>query len=96
MELLAEAPEEQFVIFSQFKGSIRLLQRRLDDAGISVSVFTGDVSTDARRRSLDSFRTGASRVFAATIGAGGEGIDGLQRASTVIFIDRSWSPAPND
>jgi SNF2 family DNA or RNA helicase len=96
MELLAEAPEEQFVIFSQFKGSIRLLQRRLDDAGISVSVFTGDVSTDARRRSLDSFRTGASRVFAATIGAGGEGIDGLQRASTVIFIDRSWSPAAND
>jgi SNF2 family DNA or RNA helicase len=96
MQLVEDNPNEQFVVFSQFKGAVYLAAARLSNAGIPGVVFTGDVNQDARRAALDLFIAGEARVFVATIGAGGEGIDGLQRASNVAFLDRSWSPAAND
>jgi SNF2 family DNA or RNA helicase len=95
-ELIRENPDEQFVVFSQFRGAVYLAAARLSNADIPCSVFTGDTPSDGRRAALDQFIHGSNRIFLATIGAGGEGIDGLQCAWNVVFLDRSWSPAEND
>jgi SNF2 family DNA or RNA helicase len=96
MQVVEDNPDEQFVVFSQFKGAVYLAAARLSNAGIPGVTFTGDDNSDTRRAALDLFIAGEARAFVATIGAGGEGIDGLQRASNVVFLDRSWSPAAND
>jgi SNF2 family DNA or RNA helicase len=94
MEILNDNPDKQFVVFSQSKQVINLLAKRLEAAKISHGVFTGDTSPDNRTDIRTAFQAGHLRVFAGTIQAGGEGIT-LTAASTVIFLDRAWSPAKN-
>lgn len=85
---------EQVVVFSQFSQVIKLLQARLEKASISSGIFIGETSADDRARIIDEFQAGKIKVFAGTIAAGGIGIT-LTAASTVIFVDRSWSPSLN-
>jgi len=96
MTLLEDNPDEQFVIFSQFRGTVELLSTRLQHVGISYGRIIGGQSADERRSAIYAFSAGKSRVIVGTIAAGGEGIDGLQCASALVFIDRDWSPARND
>lgn len=96
MELLSDNPDEQFVVFSQFKGSLRVLKRRLKAAGITHGSFTGDDTERMRAAAKRDFINGQRQVLLGTIGAGGVGVDGLQHAScNVIFLDRHWSPTIN-
>jgi SNF2 family DNA or RNA helicase len=85
---------EPVVVFSQFKGSIRLLEARCKKAGISLATLTGDTKQEDRADAIAGFQNGKYQVFAGTIAAGGVGIT-LTRASTVVFLDRAWSPAMN-
>jgi len=96
MQLLEDNPDEQFVVFSQFRGAIDLLSIRLEHAGISYGKILGGQSADERRAAISTFADGRSRVIAGTISAGGEGIDGLQRASALVFVDRDWTTTRND
>jgi len=95
MELADEG--EPLVVFSQFKQLINLAAKTLSHRGIPSYVLTGDTSTENRRKFIDEFRRGeGAGVFLAQIDAGGVGIDGLQeRATTCVFLDRSYSPAIN-
>jgi SNF2 family DNA or RNA helicase len=95
IEEILEEHDGQLVIFSQFASAIRLLERRLKLRGEKFGTLIGATPDDERRLTIDRFQSGDLRVFAGTIGAGGEGID-LHAASTVLFIDRSWSPTAND
>jgi SNF2 family DNA or RNA helicase len=94
MEILDANPERQFVVFSQSKQVINLLAVRLAKAQISHGLLTGDTPQEIRGPMVHAFQQGRLRIFCGTIGAGGEGIT-LTAASTVIFLDRSWSPARN-
>lgn len=94
MQILEDNPDEPIVVFSQFKQLINLAAARLDRAGIANVRITGDVSQDDRRIAIEDFQSGSVDVFLGTIGAGGEGIT-LTRSSTVVFLDRDWSPAKN-
>jgi len=94
MELLTDNPDQQFVVFSQFAQMVKLAQHRLNVAGISHGVCIGDTPKPHRDRLVQDFQSGARRVFLGTIGAGGVGIT-LTAASTVVFLDRTWSPALN-
>lgn len=94
MEILKDNEEEQIVVFSQFKKVINLTASRLRRAKIEFVTITGDVPASARPVAIDKFQDGRARIFLGTIGAGGEGIT-LTAASTVIFLDRDWSPAKN-
>jgi SNF2 family DNA or RNA helicase len=94
MDILEDNPGEQVVVFSQFKQLINLTNARLQKAGISYVAYTGDVSKGDRDRNVDAFQAGDARVFTGTIKAGGVGIT-LTAASTVVFLDRDWSPALN-
>jgi SNF2 family DNA or RNA helicase len=95
MEILERDPDEQIVVWSQFKQAIYLLEARCKRAGIPILLYTGD-NRATRDANVTSFASGGARVFAGTISAGGVGVDGLQYASsTVVFLDRLWSPALN-
>jgi SNF2 family DNA or RNA helicase len=97
MEIIETNDSEQFVVFSQFKGPLRLLARRLEGESIKYSSFTGDEHHKVREAGKRRFMEGDSRVFLSTIATGGVGVDGLQYSSSNgIFIDRHWSPAIND
>jgi len=85
---------EQVVVFSQFAQVIKMLGKRLEKAKISHGLFIGDTSPSDRELLINNFQNGNVRVLAGTIAAGGIGIT-LTAASTVVFIDRSWSPALN-
>jgi SNF2 family DNA or RNA helicase len=96
MELLEDNPDEQFVIFSQFKGPLRILKSRFKAAGITYGSFTGEDADKVRKIHKRRFIEGTSRVLLGTVGSGGIGVDGLQHACcTVVFLDRDWSPAVN-
>ena len=94
MQILEDNPDEQVVIFTQFKQLVRLACERFTRAGIPFSIITGDIKAKDRRTAVADFQNCKTRVFIGTIGAGGEGIT-LTAASTVIFLDRDWSPARN-
>lgn len=94
MDILKDNPDEQIVVFSRFKQLVHLARRRVEAAGISCTEITGDVSQAGRDTAVADFQSGKARVFFGTIGAGGEGIT-LTAASTVVFLDRDWTPARN-
>jgi SNF2 family DNA or RNA helicase len=94
MEKVLDNPEQQFVVFSESKQIINLLNLRLTAAKVSHVLLTGDTPQSEREANIDKFQAGKARVFAGTIHAGGEGIT-LTAASTVIFLDRTWNPSRN-
>lgn len=94
MELVTDNENEKFVVFSQSKQIINLLVARLAAADISHVSLTGDTPQKSRGDVVEEFQLGNIRVFAGTIGAGGVGIT-LTAASTVVFLDRAWSPSVN-
>lgn len=94
-QILNDNPDEQIVVFSQFKQLIDLLEKRLVDKQISYVKLTGDTPGKLRGSLVDRFQKGEARLFISTIAAGGVGIT-LTAASTVVFLDRSWSPALNE
>lgn len=94
MELIEDNPDGSFVVFGQSKQVANLLAERLHSRGISVALLTGDTPAGSRTGIIEDFQAGRRRVFVGTIAAGGTGIT-LTRASTVIFIDRAWSPSAN-
>jgi len=94
MEIL-ESTNEQIVVFSQFSQMIKLLGKRLEKAKISHGIYIGETSPQARADIIDAFQDKSIRVFAGTIQAGGTGIT-LTSASTVVFLDRTWSGATNN
>lgn len=94
MELIRDHTEKQFVIFSQSKQVVNLLAARLENSKISYGVLSGDTSQADRGPLVDAFQSGKFQVFVGTIQAGGVGLT-LTAASTVIFVDRAWSPAIN-
>jgi SNF2 family DNA or RNA helicase len=93
MEVLDES-DGQLVVFSRFKQLVRLVERRLVAAGIPCVTLTGDTAQADRSMVVKQFQTGQARVFVGSIAAGGIGIT-LHAASTVVFLDRDWSPALN-
>jgi SNF2 family DNA or RNA helicase len=93
MEVLDET-EDQVVVFSRFKQLVNLLADRLQRKHIPYVSFTGDTPQMERAALVERFQKGQARVFIGTVGAGGIGIT-LHAASTVVFLDRDWSPALN-
>jgi SNF2 family DNA or RNA helicase len=94
MELLEDRSETPIIIFSQFKSVIKLLEARLAKKGIPYGIITGDTKQDDRTSQVALFQHGKLRVFIGTIPAMREGIT-LTASSTVVFLDRVWSPSQN-
>ncbi len=86
-------PDEKFVVFSRFEQTARALGEFLNSQDIKSVQLTGQVKDAVKEANKKQFIEGDARVLIGTIGAMGQGTDGLQYAShTAIFIDRDWSP----
>lgn len=89
--ILEEAGDEQIVVFAEHRQIIDLYAARLDKRGISYGQLTGAQSEQLRQDDIESFKAGKLKIMLCTLGAGGEGVDGLQVASIVVFLQRSYS-----
>lgn len=94
-DMVADNENESFVIFTKFSYTATLLCMYLRDTlGIIPAMYTGDFSETLREKDKERFIKRETRVIIGTIGAMGEGVDGLQTVShTAIFIDRDWTPS---
>lgn len=105
---LVQNTEDQIVVFSQFSKAIELAYDELIKKGVNCVKLTGNTKQSERTDIIRRFQSTtddpkyanpelaktAPQVILATIRAGGQGID-LFASSTVVFLDRDWSPANN-
>jgi len=97
LQLIQQVDGEQFVVFSQFKQPLYLLEEMLNRKGISSVTYTGDTKDNMRTKYKEAFSRGDVQVFLSTIKSGGTGVDSLQtNCHNMVFIDRDWSPMVND
>lgn len=94
LDVLENNPEEKFVIFTKFAKVATNLIQYLDAHKIKGTKYIGEMSSEERFESVQHFQRDAEcRVFVATIGSAGVGLDGLQQVCRqAIFIERDWSP----
>lgn len=92
-ELLAEAPDEKFVVFAQPIETVYTLKRRLEaELGSgAVAFIVGGQTLEQRRAEIDRF-VGDSRVrVMVSSRSGGEGIN-LQVSRRLVHFDVPWNP----
>ncbi len=94
LELLEDMGEQQLVVFAVSRQLIDIATSVLEDKGIPCSVVVGGQTDYARQSAIDEFQAGRARVILLTLGAGSEAIT-LTAASTVCFLQRSWSMVQN-
>lgn len=93
LEMCKNNPTEKIVVFSVFERTATALKLFLEDNSIRANTITGKQKAEINEKSRSTFIEGNSQVLIGTIGAMGQGYDGLQEVShTLIFIDRDWSP----
>lgn len=91
-------PEEQFVVFTAFKHTVTNVRKLLNDAGLTTTELTGDVSSKAARgqehspRTLNiaKFQRGDVDVIIVNVTVGKMGID-LSKANYLIYAENSYS-----
>jgi superfamily II DNA or RNA helicase len=88
LELLA-ASREKVLVFSRFTATLQDIGRRLSDAGISFSLFQGNMSAEEKDQAVLSFQNGVPVMLCSEIG--GEGRN-LQFCSTMVNYDLPWNP----
>ena len=92
-EQCANNPKEQFLVFTVFEQTAAALSQWLFNKSVRAVSITGKKSAYENEMSKATFLRGRAQVLVGTIGAMGQGYDGLQQVSrTVIFVDRDWSP----
>jgi len=90
LEILAERPSQQVVVFAPSKQLIEIAQQAVHDAGYTTGLIVGGQYARTRTLMINEFQAGNVDVMFVTTGAGGTGIT-LTAASTVAFLQRPWS-----
>lgn len=95
MDTINDAEGTKFLIFSRFKTPLKRLAKKMGKKAVSI---TGDVSPKDRDVAKEKFINDPYvQCMLGTIGAMGEGIDGLQHVCQyVIFLDKMWNPEENN
>lgn len=90
-ETLDEISEtESVVVWFAHRKLLHLAEARLEKAGKHFVSFHGEMADHDRALAEQSFQAGNVRLMLLTIGAGKEGIT-LTRASTQVYVQRTWS-----
>jgi superfamily II DNA or RNA helicase len=98
LELLDEllgtilAEDGAALVFTQYVGMGRLLQRHLLARGVSVQFLHGGTPVPEREAMVERFQRGEAGVFLLSLRAAGTGLN-LTRADHVVHFDRWWNPA---
>lgn len=89
LQTLLSREKPKIVVFTQFIETQDFLAKTLDHNGISVSVFNGSLSADAKEASIRRFRDHSDVLLSTE--AGGEGRN-LQFANVLVNFDLPWNP----
>lgn len=90
LEWIENNPKEAVVIFSNFSTYLKTLQKDVQGS----LILTGTNTPQERQKAVQDFQSGKSNVLFANIQAGGVGLT-LDRAGTIIFLDRAYEPTLN-
>ena len=92
-EVSAADPNEKFLIFTEYRGTVAFLKAELEamHGEGSVGVIKGGMGTDGRREVIRMFKENATCRFLLSTEAGGEGIN-LQFCNLVVNYDLPWNP----
>lgn len=92
-EITKQEPQEKFLIFTEYRGTVAFLKRELESryGNNTVVVIMGGMNADARKESIDKFQKDPSCHFLISTEAGGEGIN-LQFCNIVVNYDLPWNP----
>jgi superfamily II DNA or RNA helicase len=80
------------LVFTQYVEMGRLLERHLEQRGISTAFLHGQIPVHRRQQMVDAFQAGSVPVFLLSLKAAGVGLN-LTRAGHVVHYDRWWNPA---
>ena len=92
VEDLALGLKEKVLIFSQWEGTHRLMEPRLQKLGVGYALLCGKVPVGARGGLIQRFRDEAKLKVLLSTDAGGLGLN-LQAASCVVNVEIPWNPA---
>ncbi|RST15975.1 DEAD/DEAH box helicase [Streptomyces sp. WAC05374] len=98
LELLDElldtilAEEASVLVFTQYVGMARLLERHLAARGVPTQFLHGGTPVAGREAMVKRFQAGEVPVFLLSLKAAGTGLN-LTRAGHVVHYDRWWNPA---
>ncbi len=101
MEVLGEKIAElienghRALVFSQFVGHLTLVQKYLDELGISCFYLDGSTPQKKRAEMVRAFQDGERSLFLISLKAGGSGLN-LTGADFVFHLDPWWNPAVED
>ena len=81
------------LVFSQFTGYLDIIQKGLQDQGISCLRLDGSTPVPQRRKLVQTFQNSdEATVFLISLKAGGRGLN-LTKATYVYHMDPWWNPA---
>ncbi|GAA3292109.1 hypothetical protein GCM10020295_10540 [Streptomyces cinereospinus] len=80
------------LVFTQYVGMARLIERHLADRGVPSQFLHGGTPVPAREAMVRRFQDGEVPVFLLSLKAAGTGLN-LTRAEHVVHYDRWWNPA---
>lgn len=88
---LVRSTGEPVVVWTWHREAAREIAKRLHDAGLAVSLVTGEDKDAVRQERILQFQNAGTDVFVGTIAVGGVGID-LTRARITVMAELSWLP----
>jgi len=86
---LLEGFREKMVVFTQFRGTHKMLHESLRQAGHEVALFHGGLSRMGKEAAIEQFRGPAQLLLATEAGSEGRN---LQFAHAVCNFDLPWNP----
>jgi SNF2 family DNA or RNA helicase len=93
--VMEELGDEPLVVCAESRQLIYLAHDRLEKLGVPHGLITGAQNEFERQRALQAFQEGRTRCLLFTTKAGGTGLT-MTRASTIVFLQRSWSMIDNE
>jgi SNF2 family DNA or RNA helicase len=86
-----EDETSKVIIFTQFRGMIKVMQRVCQERGWGSAPFHGEMSFEARDKAIKSFTEDPNCfILLAALKAGGAGLN-LTAANRVVIIDLWWN-----
>ena len=87
--------DHKALVFSQFVGHLRILEKLLKKKKISYQYLDGQTPLPKRQKRIEAFQAGEGDLFLISLKAGGVGLN-LTAADYVIHTDPWWNPAVED
>ena len=81
--------EEKIIVFTNYMPTQQFLSRVLEEAGISFTIFSGNLSGGQKKQSIDLFQKEVKVLLSSEIG--GEGKN-LHFCNTMVNYDLPWNP----